>query len=201
MEQDKVDSFVRKKLNAISNLPESQRKAVLANLRKGAGKMPGSVPYAWSEILSDMPETFFGYGMKPSYAEWAVYTALTVYAIHQQGKDSKNVNMDINDYQQSVGKAIARLVHSEEDEKRIIRKLDALVSVKGMLLLSNHLRGIVQLLKREDIPLDYAKLAKDILFFQIEDGRKNIAICWGRDFYRERNRSRDTENENGEIAE
>ncbi|HBG23036.1 MAG TPA: hypothetical protein DDW83_07265, partial [Peptococcaceae bacterium] len=62
-------------------------RAMLAKLRRGIGKQPGELPELFEILFMDMPEELYGIGDEPSYAEWAIYTSLTLFALHQQGKD------------------------------------------------------------------------------------------------------------------
>lgn len=81
-----VGSTVDRRIRRLQSLSEHPRRAALANLRRGVGRAPGELPELWGSFLADMPEEFFGRGGAPSEAEWAVYLALTLYALHQQGR-------------------------------------------------------------------------------------------------------------------
>ena len=50
--------------------------------------------------------------------------------------------------------------------------------------MSYHLRGLVQLFKSKDIPLDYPQLARDIYEFQFPNSRDQVRLRWGQAFYR-----------------
>ena len=64
-------------------------RAELAELRRGVGRAPGEKPMLWGTILTNLPEEFYGRNGEPSRAEWAIYIALTMFALHQQGHDIK----------------------------------------------------------------------------------------------------------------
>lgn len=179
-----VISFVKYKIDRLTSGSESATRAALANLRRGIGRKPGEIPQLWGEYLLDMPEAMYsqsGTG-EPSYAEWAVYTALTMYALHQQGKDIHRDSMYREE--QTLGMAVSRLVNGEEDRERIWRRFSSVATAADMQELSHHLRGIVQLLKAEGIPLDYALLAKDLYWFQFSERADRVKLTWGQDFYR-----------------
>lgn len=176
-------------LQRISDTGEGRR--ILANLRRGVGKKPGELPELWGMIFDKIPEELIG-DRYTSDAEWAIYTALTLYALHRQGSDKDMHQADI-----SVGRAAARLVKHEDDEKRILNRLNLVATATDPEDLAYHLRGIVQLLKSEDIPLDHAKLSRELYLFHNKEIAANIKLSWGRDFYRERNRSAEKENGNG----
>ncbi len=153
-------------------------KGMMANIRRGVGKSPGELPELWGLIFDGMPDELLGI-RKASFAEWAVYTALTLYALHQQGND-KFMNVEGI----SVGKAASMLVKNDEDnEERICRRLSLVVTAKSPFDLAYHLRGIIQLLSRESIGIDYARLARDLYLMNNEESAKAIKWSWGRDFY------------------
>lgn len=169
----------------IRQLCESQNdsavRAVLARLRRGIGKMPGSMPELWDITMKDLPEVLAGKGDNPSYGEWAVHTALTLFALHQQGKNLESQCM--NQDGMSLGIAVRNLIHAEEDENRIKRRFDAAATSDSVEEFSHHLRGLIQLLKAENIPLDYPKLTEELYRFQFSEARDNVRLQWGRDFY------------------
>lgn len=194
-----IPQYVSRKLYLLSAYSsEGRRKAVLAGLRHGAGRHPGSQPVIWGFLLEDMPEEMESYKGEPSYAEWAVYSALTLYGVHQQSLSLSEQNMDLEGEGQSLGKAMASLVHGEEDEDRIIRRLNVLITSIDFGEVSHHLRGIIQLLRRDKIPLDYPMLAKDLYEFQCMGGSMKVALRWGKDFYKYRYRQNQNMNGGGE---
>ena len=140
-----------------------------------------------------MPEELLGTG-DASYAEWAVYTALTLYACHRQGNDKPMHQKNI-----SVGRAAARLVKSDEDEARILNRLNLVVTAISPGDISYYLRSIVQLLSGEAIALDYARLAKELYLMNYEETANAVKLRWGRDFYNERYNN--TNNDNGKEKE
>jgi CRISPR system Cascade subunit CasB len=175
--------FVRMKIRELAEgNNESAARATLANLRRGIGKAPGSKPEIWDITLNGLPEELLGRGGVPSRGEWAVHTALTLYALHQQGKDLKKecVNRD----GASLGAAVRGLVKREEDELRIKRRFDAAATADSLEEFSHHLRGLIQLLKAGDISLDYPTLTKDLYWFQYPDARDSVRLRWGQEFYR-----------------
>lgn len=156
-------------------------KARLADLRRGAGKVPGELPELWGIFLEQMPEAWMRTDGRPGREEWAVYIALTMFALHQQGHE--NLMHQRGD---GLGKSIRRLVNPAEegDEDRVLRRFKPLVTATDMREASYHLRAIIQLLRAKEIPLDYGRLTTDLVFFQIPDRRAQVQLRWGQDFYR-----------------
>lgn len=162
-------------------LAQSGSKAQLAQLRRGVGKSPGELPELWGAFLKNMPKELMGKDGKPSYAEWAVYITLTLFALHQQGhSDPMNEGGEEN----RLGQAMRKLVRSAEDEENIRRKLSITARSADMAELSYHLKTLVRLLGYDDIRLDYVDLAKDLYWFQFENHADRIRLKWGQDFYR-----------------
>ncbi|NLD52370.1 MAG: type I-E CRISPR-associated protein Cse2/CasB [Clostridiales bacterium] len=181
-EGTQASTFVRQKIERLLNSKnESATRATLANLRRGLGKPPGSMPELWADTLEGLPNTLAGTTGGPTRGEWAVHTALTLFALHQQGKDPRRKPMSRAG--ESLGMSLRRLVKSEDDLARVKRRFDAAATAHSPEEFSHHLRGLVQLLKAEDIPLDYPALAEDLYWFQFPQARDNLRLHWGRDFY------------------
>ena len=68
-------------------------------------------------------------------------------------------------------------------ESSVLRRFNALATADSMPEVSHHLRGMIQLLRREGIPLDYPQLAEDLYQYQFVDGAPNVRLRWGRDLY------------------
>lgn len=188
---DQIYKYIISKTEYIRSISDTGAgRGLMANLRHGVGKRPGEIPELWGMIFDGIPDELTG-RKEASNAEWAVYTALTLYALHQQGNDTY-----MNQRDMSVGRAAARLVKNEDDTKRILDRLNLVVTSVSPEDLAYHLRGVVQLLKSEKIPLDYARLAKELYLFYDQERAGNIKLSWGRDFYGERYKSNEKENDN-----
>jgi CRISPR system Cascade subunit CasB len=175
-----VEAFTRRKMtDLLSQSKENAR--VLAELRRGIGKAPGELPQLLGYFLEGMPEEFYGY-MEPSRAEWAVYTAITLFALHQQGKDPASTPMQ--EEGRSFGSALSYLVHDSNDRERIARRFNTIATANSMEELSHYMRGAIQLLRGEEIGLDYPKLAGDLYCFQFPELVSGVRLKWGQDFYR-----------------
>ena len=162
----KVKSYVRRRLESWQHEPNPhQIRADLANLRRGIGKAPGDLPELWGLLFRDFPEELMSSTGEPTWAEWAVSGALTLYALHQQGA------------QRSMQADGHRL-------KAVQRRFNAFATARSMPECLHHLRGLIQLLRSKDIPLDYVELAGDLYEFQTPDGAARVRLRWGQDFYR-----------------
>lgn len=183
-EAKQAGAFVKQKIIWLTKSNnESMVRATLAKLRRGIGKPPGSQPDLWNITLNGLPETLMSKSGEATRGEWAVHTALTLYALHQQGKNLKEHCM--NQEGISLGAAVRKLVNSNRDNEEAVRRrfLSAVVS-DSFEKFCWLLRGVIQLLKTKNIPLDYPMLTEDLYWFQFPDWQDSVRLKWGQDFYR-----------------
>jgi CRISPR system Cascade subunit CasB len=179
---EEVKYYTDKRINRILHQSDPKIRAELAALRRGVGKKPGELPDLWGEFLLDLPESLQAKTSEPSRAEYAIYTAVTLYALHQQGKDPKSSSMN---GPVAFGTALKKWCQGDEDaEERMLKKLKALSASSTIEEASAHLRSLVHLLRDKDIPIDYPSLAKDLLVFQSPAYKDKVLLKWARDFYR-----------------
>lgn len=156
-------------------------KAALAKLRRGIGKKMGERPELLAYVLLDNEAK----SEKLTATEQAVYTALTLYALHQQGQsrimhdnrlDAKN-----NRYV-SFGAAVKKLVN-ENNAKALQRRFVQVATASSLEELAVHARSLINMLNKNGIALNYGQFAYDLYRFQNEDKRREVLLSWGRDFY------------------
>jgi len=205
-----VGEFVRKKISTLDKKlkkEDSWARGMLAKLRRGVGRPPGSVPdiweitMEWDDAIGVKPKDWEGYDKNPSRSEIVVHLALTLYAMHRQGKsDSMSLFANERVNQVSFGSAMAKL-WGKEKEEGVRKRFNAVATAGSFEELTRHIRGIVQLLRAKDIKLDYARFAKDMYACLSNDGTSlsnngvsGVLLGWGRDFYRNNNDDVDLEN-------
>ena len=180
---EQIKSYTALRIDSIVNNPSgSAVRTSLAKLRKGAGHAPGELPELWGEFLLGMPSELYSSGKEPSYAEWAVYTALTVFAIHQQGKPLKEGSMHCSGV--SLGAAARKLIKKEDDRERVNRRFYLVAGADNMTEFAYYLRSLITLLRSENIGLDYVQLASDMFYFQNPNTADSVRLRWGEDFCR-----------------
>lgn len=156
--------------------------AMLAKLRRAVGSEPGAYPDIWEVTLCECE----GEGK----AEWALHTALTLFALHQQGS-MESVSVD----GVSFGKAVRQIYAKDNNkEQGVIRRFNALATADSLAEFAHHARGIIQLMKQEGVAMDYPSFAEDLFWYQIEKKRHGVRMQWGRDFYGGQNKE-EKENE------
>lgn len=180
-----IQEFVEGKIRLLqNNSPWS--KAMLAKLRRGIGKDLAETPDTWEVTLDGLPEELIGYEGTGNHvaneAEMAIHTALTLYSMHQQGNSSP-----VSTPERSFASAIRSLISADKaNENAIKRRFDAIITADDITELSNHARGLIQMMKASKIPItfDYPRFAKDLYKFQYDEGRGEVRLNWGLDFYR-----------------
>jgi CRISPR system Cascade subunit CasB len=151
-------------------LVESEDRAPLAALRRGLGKKPGEAADSHPYILPRIPAN------ASRWDEDAYYLTGSLFALHQidwpAGEDeSRRTNL---------GASFARLgrvVESESIEKRFVALLNCHEDD-----LPDHLRHAVSLLKSKEIPIDWARLLRDVRRWNHEDRwvqREWAQAFWG----------------------
>ena len=168
----------------LHRMPEGSAKATLAELRRGVGRAPGELPDLWGILLEGLPEELEGTGGEPSEAENALYTALTLFAVHQQGWDPRSNPM--HRIGSSFGAAVAQLAPrgDETARERVERRFTRAATSTGLPELAHHLRGLVQLLRAEGLPVDWAQMASQLYRWQFPRQTASVCLRWGEDFYR-----------------
>ncbi len=197
--KEEIENFVGEKIhNLQAEADLGSGKAMIANLRRGAGREIGELPQLLGILLKDMPKEFWSKDGTATKEEWVCYTVLTLYALHQQGYDAKKQWMH-TDEEVSMGTALYRLKNSYGNdpnaEQRIVQKMRMLATAVDRKELSYHLRGIVQLLRSNGIFMNYQKLAGDLYEMQFQEGKKRVCLKWGQDFYGGRTQEENEENE------
>lgn len=180
---DAVYEFVGWKLNMLQR-GDSWSKAMLARLRRGAGKAPSEVPEVWEVTMGGLPNDltskYDDLRSNTTPADWAIHIALTLYATHQQGKANP-----VDKRGTSFASAM-RAMAQGSNEEAIKKRFDAILTAEDLAELSHHARSMVQIIRSSEKPLtvDYSELARDLYWFQYPEGRSRVRLKWGRDFYR-----------------
>lgn len=182
---DAVFAETAKRLHRLLSADPGTVKANLAELRHGIGSAPGSDPRLWGMIFDGLPESMLGKYGRPSKEEWAIYNALTLYAMHQQGNDPQKKNMNVKGI--SLGRAACNLVYAgdnpEDERDRFSRRFNQIALAEDIEALTYYLRTFIPMLRGKEIGLDYPMLAQDIYLCQSENGRASVRLRWGQDYY------------------
>ncbi|MEU0663901.1 type I-E CRISPR-associated protein Cse2/CasB [Streptomyces lavendulocolor] len=168
--------------------------AALARLRRGAGKTFGEVPEDLWGLIDTGPLHTTPPGARPlhetelTWAEDAVHTALTLWALHQQSRGSGMHICDTRTAPRGLGAAARRLMSPGDIDEPVRKRLVRAGSAPSLPALASRLRDIVLLLRRDDIALDYALLAEQLYQWQQPGGRDAVRRAWARSFHAYRRR-------------
>ena len=198
-EKKMLYGYMQGRMEAFSHdLKNRKAGAELANLRRGIGHIPGDFPELWGLIMKDFPDELLSKTGEPTKGEWAAYISLTLYAMHQQ-----SIDVSVNEKDVSIGRAVGKLISSEDDRERVGRRFNAFASATDIEEAAQHLRGLIRLIKSKKIKLDYPNLACDLYDYQWgEESRARVRLRWGQDFYYRNKQNNDAaENNNNQSKE
>lgn len=164
--------------------PTNVSAASLAKLRRGDVADPAAEPAVWEITIPGMPDRLLNDGGLPSRAEEAMHAALVLYAYHQQGR-----RKPMHVAGRSLGAAVRELSRSrgtgDETDKGTLRRFHAVATSGSASVRLHHLRGLVALLRGEEIAMDYGRLAGDLYLLAQNDSRTSrVRYAWGRDLHR-----------------
>lgn len=186
--QDALQRFVSAKINRLRRQKDagvSAAIAELAQLRRGAGKVPTGYPYLMCMVLvlenedkedkQAFPEQCRGKGDMPNDAEIAAYTALTLFALHQQSQ-----NQPMHDAKVSFGRAVGKLVGNTTSSMK--KRFDSLLTAQTENARQHYLRSLITLLRSKSIAFNYGQFAVDYMYLQNPSTRKNVLYRWNSEF-------------------
>jgi CRISPR system Cascade subunit CasB len=155
--------------------------AAIARIRRGAGKPSENVPDLWGLLGTDPLYEPGKFGEQDTErAADAAYITLTLWALHQQSHRLHRMHVPGG---HELGAAVRRLMPGTDIDEPIRKRFVRAGSAPHTIALAERLRDIVQLLRREDIPLDYGLLADQLYRWQQPGGRQQIRRSWGTAFH------------------
>lgn len=162
-------------------------KASLAKLRRGIGKQMGEMPELLGFTLPE--ERFSPYTTQEEQIEQALYTAITLYAFHQQGQEAcvsisgTNEEQATTKRRNSFGYAMQRLSSCVNTEDTVLRRFNKVMTANSLEELATHVRSLIGLMKQHNIMLDYPLFAVALYRFQQPEVRRSVVLDWGKDYY------------------
>ena len=114
-----------------------------------------------------------------SAAQEAEHIALALYGLHQQSQDQPMHRDGIG-----LGRAMRALrLHDRTSEAAVDARFQRTFSATSTAALQLRLRGLVTQLRDIKQPLDYNRLAADILRWNRPDSRNRVRRRWGLDYH------------------
>ena len=168
-------------LQRLSNADVPQAVRTLAMLRRAAGSPPGSEPTVWADTIGLVPDQDVGRTDDPSSAELAAHHAMTLFALHRQGRSEVAHSDGV-----APGTAFARLAFSrggpDGESEGVRRRFDAMITATSSTESAHHLRGLVVLARSAGVALDYGILAEDLADLWSTRGRNRARLRWARQY-------------------
>ncbi|MCM3884611.1 type I-E CRISPR-associated protein Cse2/CasB [Frankia sp. R82] len=159
--------------------------AVLAALRRGAGREAGTVPPMWRYY------TTLNRGGTLTPALRAEHVALVLFAVHQQSQSTLVHASGI-----SIGTALAGLRESGKfSPEAVDRRFAAAATATSLNEAAHHLRGLVRQMRSLSPAqqLDYTALVWNLVDWQNPAKVGQIRRRWGADYLRARDKKPDLE--------
>ena len=138
--------YVDGKIQWLWGLPENQRRAELAKLRRGIGHAPGELPELWGGLLQGMPASFYGTN-GPSHEAWAVYLALTLYALRERLRQELGREPSLSELSDQTGwtpEEIAQVDLATEAPDSLQRETADGLALEGLLGTEAPEEGLVE---------------------------------------------------------
>ncbi|MEU9313449.1 type I-E CRISPR-associated protein Cse2/CasB [Streptomyces sp. NPDC048256] len=162
--------------------------AVLARLRRGAGRDAGDLPDLWT-LVDTAPLHARRDGVRPLAeeelvrADNALHAALTLWALHQQSRGARMHRSHSRARPAGLGAAVRRLMPHDGIDEPVRKRLVRAGTAPDLTALSQRLRDLIVLLRRADVPLDYGLLAGQLYTWQQPGGADTVRREWGRSFH------------------
>jgi len=200
---DPLESFVHTQCTALWHGYQADRAKAVADLAELRRTVPvnGTLHQVSWELFArkpGLPEQRFDAGDTPTRTELAAAAALALFALHQQSR--RTTPMHRRGPKHSLG-AAAHQVQRRVGSEGIERRMQALLRSQSIGPILEQLRALVSILRDHEIPLDYARLARDLRAAQTPNGLRGVRVRWSRDFYRPgAEPADDTDTTSGETA-
>lgn len=154
----------------------------LARLRRTVGRAVGADADSWSVIFEQFPGPLMGHGDSPSRWETAAHITFGLFATHMQ---SATRSLHVAGW--GIGRAVRELARPDDPDTReqpVMRRFRALGTSSNLTETVQHARGLIQQFRAAEIPLDYVRLARDLVDLQNPHRADAVRLRWARDLYR-----------------
>lgn len=186
MENSKLNVYsetarILRMLDNTKNIPKTH--GLLANIRNSINKDTAKNIDALAYVFQNLPEEFLGTKKDLNNYEKAIFTAIQMYALHQQSNVNSVLKLDYQngDKRQNLGDALSTL--RSPDSKSTDVRFNAMVTSSNFEELQNHLRQLIKILKaKSEVKVDYASLADDLYWFLLNK-KDGVKIKWARSYY------------------
>lgn len=151
--------------------PESSNRAALAALRRGLGKPPGEAAEMFPYVVPWVPDH------PNEWEEETYYLVASLFALHPLPWPEGDATPASS---RTFGASMAKLIATPDRLDAVERRFVALLNAHREDL-SDHLRRNVALLKAAEIPVDWAQLLTDLLWW--DHAQRRVQRRWARSFW------------------
>lgn len=179
-------------IDRIENLSDSQKGAELATFRNSIGKSITEADDVWPILFRYLPKDFLSETGRETFEENAVFITLQLFAMCMQG--SSSVVKSDSSYKGSIGMSLG-IGRDNDDSEALDRRFNALITASTFSELTYHLRQLIKVVKsKEDMTINFARLADDLFYFQLGIGKK-ICFRWAQEYYSKTNETQSVSSE------
>lgn len=163
------------------------RKDILAGLRAGKDVTSQRARIFWPVMMENLSSEYLA-SNEPTFEENAVYSAVRLYAIHQQGNDELvyvSGKEEGNAFFEALKKVRISKQQNNIDTKSLDRRIQLLLATTNFGSLVNSLVQIEKIGKASGFnKVDYSQLAQDLLYFQYSyENANKVLLKWGREYF------------------
>lgn len=163
------------------------RKDILAGLRAGKDVTSQRARIFWPVMMENLSSEYLA-SNEPTFEENAVYSAVRLYAIHQQGNDElvyASGKEEGNAFFEALKKVRISKQQNNIDTKSLDRRIQLLLATTNFGSLVNSLVQIEKIGKASGFnKVDYSQLAQDLLYFQYSyENANKVLLKWGREYF------------------
>ena len=160
-------------------------RASLARLRRLG--TPGS---SWVSVGEELFDGLLELRLSNSHeakALRAIAAALQLYAYHQQSKDRPMAMVgaegDSRSHRCSFGWSCRHIEYDKDKSKGVRRRMAAMEGIRDIDGVLHHMRALIELMKNNDVRVDYYLLGRDLFLMQFASARGDVFMRWGRDYF------------------
>lgn len=169
--------------------PESPNKAALASLRNTTSLADPGALAIWPIIFSEIDPKYLSDDGTPTTGEIAIFTAVRLFAIHQQGNDTIVYAPAVKDRKDAglpFFTALRKMRAAADSSVSLDRRVRQLLAVTNIAAVTNSLTSLLEIYKstKAKATIDYGLLAGDLYTFQQSYEQANqIRLRWGQAYY------------------
>lgn len=167
-------------------------RAILASLRGATTLDSPRAQQVWPLMLGNLERNQLSRTGVPTATETAVYAALRLCAIQQQGRDAPVYDLEKTDDQpddatnMNFFTKLAKMRSNPDNQDALDRRFQTLTAATNVDGAMHSLVSFVNIMKSSDktVTIDYPRLAQDLYRFQMSfESANQVKLTWGQAYY------------------